>query len=232
MPTFRTEIPAEGKHHGFKLRRTPTTGSVHAIITCPDLIVCDTHFWHGRTTPCERIVNDAGETIDDGPCPPCHDKIPWRTHVYVSAFDAKTVSHFIYECTTHAGLPLQEYRQANGSLRGCIFRATRPLGTANGKVVIETSAANLQKVPLPEAPSLLLCLSVIWRLPLTGLALELDKTVGMNDRFGYATRNPTVKTREAKLAEQRTQPDNQPDPPTIGGILGGNGHAKREKTPE
>jgi len=231
MPTWRNTLPPEGKHMGFSLHRTPSTGDVRAVITSDDLLVCDTHFWHGRTMPCERLLNDQGHTIDDSPCHPCREKVAYRTHCYVAAYDSKKSEHFIFECTTHAAKAFAEYREATGSLRGCAFRASRPKGTPNGKVLIETAPSNLAKYPLPQPPNVVLALAVIWRLPLTGLAIEHDTTSGMNDQAGYARKNPTVHTKPDRMRPQRTQPDNMPEPPTIGEVLSGNGKPKKEPVP-
>ena len=214
MPTWRTTLPPEGKNQGYTLRRTPTNGSLIAIITCDELIVCDTHYWHGRTMPCERECNNEGKTIDDSHCPACLEKAAWRTHVYVSAFDAKKREHFIFECTTHAAKTLQEYRDAAGTLRGCILNACRPKATPNAKVSILTHAADLSKCPLPAAPNIPDALAVIWRLPRTAMEEHPMKY------------SPTeLRTNAKRLRAMRTQPDNACDPPSIGDIVKGNGHA-------
>ena len=214
MPNWRNELPPEGKNHGYDLRRTPTNGNLIAIITCTDLLVCDTHYWHGRTTPCERECNNHGQTIDDSHCPACLEKAAWRTHVYVSAFDNKKREHFIFECTTHAAKTLQEYQDAAGTLRGCILNACRPKGTPNGKVAILTHAADLSKSPLPAAPNIPDALAVIWRLPRTACEEQPHKY------------SPTSLRVDAnRLKKMRQQPDNACDPPSIGDIVKGNGHA-------
>lgn len=207
MPTWRNELPRTDKHMGFDLRRTPSSTSLHAIITCDNLLVCDTHFWHGRTQPCERPD-----------CTPCNESIPFRTHVYVSAFDPKKGEHFLFECTAHAAKPIEEYFQANKTIRGCIILAVRPRGTRNAKVVIQTGTANLQRVQIPDPPNLIRALSVIWRLPANAVTAEETKF-----------RPPEVRTRAEPLRQQRTQPDNAADPPTVGAILSGN---NRPKSPQ
>ena len=223
MPTWRTTLPPEGKNQGFDLRRTPASGAVHAIITCADLIVCDTHYWHGRTLPCERLTNDEGATIDDTPCQPCREKAAWRTHVYVSAFDAKKREHFLFECTAMAAKPLAEYRDANTSLRGCIFYASRPKGTKNAKVAIETNTANLTKFQLPNAPDIALALAVIWRLPRPAITATPTSHAERTQAGDAVPRGKRLRATPARLTQMRTQPDNQPDPPTIAQILAGNG---------
>ena len=201
MPTWQNQLPSVQKHMGFDILRTPESSTIQAIVTCDDILVCDTHFWHGRTTPCERPD-----------CPTCNESIPFRTHVYVSAFDAKARNHFIFECTAHAGKAFADYRAANGTLRGCAFFANRPKGKKNSKVCISTSPVNLQKILLPSPPDLIKALSVIWRLPNSGVYVEEKNH-----------RPPTVKTHTGPINRMREQPNNMPEPPTVGEILGGNG---------
>lgn len=207
MPHWSNELPQQEKHMGFDLRRTPATSSLRAIITCDDILVCDTHFFHGRTSPCERPD-----------CPACNDAIPYRTHVYVSAFNPKTMEHFIFECTSNAAKPFAEYKQTATTLRGCLFDASRPKGAKNSKVVISTATANLSRNPLPEPPNIMLALSVIWRLPLTGLAIEHDKH-----------HSPKVQTKNDPINRMRSQPDNQPEPLSMREILSGNGKSSAHK---
>jgi len=220
MPTWRTELPPEGKNRGYDLHRTPTAASLTAIITSDDLLVCDTHYWHGRTTPCERECNAEGRTIDDSHCPACLEKAAWRSHVYVSAFDAKKREHFIFECTTHAAKIFKEYHDAAGTLRGCIFNASRPKATPNGKVCIITHAADLSKTILPAAPDVVAALAVIWRLP--------RKAIDQTPEAACATR---IAPNHHRLKSMRNQPDNAADPPTIGEIVAGNGELRKKTVP-
>jgi hypothetical protein len=216
MPTWSTKLPPIGKHQGFDLRRTPQSSRLIAIATCESICVCDTHYWHGRTTPCERIVNDDGKTIDDSTCKACQEKQAWRTHCYISAFDGKTREHFLFECTANAAKAFQEYQDANGTLRGCMFCASRPKGGPNSKVVIETNTANLQRVTLPNEPDLPLALSVIWRLPKTALPVETPHF-----------EPPTIRANGNRLTQMRQQTDDAANPPTLGEILAPNGHDRR-----
>ena len=240
MPTFRRELPPEGKHRGFDLIRTPQSSTLQAIVTCENFIVCDTHYWHGRTIPCERICDDRGNTIDDTPCQACREKIGYRSHCYVSAFDAKRCEHFLFECTAHAAKPLAEYHSATYTLRGCVIFAKRPRGTPNGKVCIETGTCNQQKVHLPEPPDLMRALCVIWRVPLTALSHQLEMVEGINDAEGYTTQAPTIHTNAKRMNAMRKQPDNagteadlaerkRAFDADLAKAVGGNGKPKREK---
>ena len=240
MPRFTNSLPPEGKHQGFDLKRTPTTSAIQAIITCEDILVCDTHFWHGRTTPCERKVNAEGHTIDDSMCQACQEKQAWRTHVYVSCFDVKQAEHFIWEATGHAAKPLVEYRDATGTLRGCVLHASRPKATPNGKVVVQTSAANLARITLPHPPDLIRALAVIWRLPAAALETAEIRNQELPTADGHHARQPTLTTREEVLREAFAQVDNAPSLEQLearkADILGqlatatkSNGHAKKQK---
>ena len=208
MPTFRRDLPVQSLHQGFDLKRTPESGALHAIITSEDFLVCDTHFWHGRTIPCERVMNDEGKTIDDTACLACVEKIAYRTHVYVSAFDVKKSEHFIFECTSNAAKALEEYEKGMGTLRGCVIYASRPKGLKNSKVVIETNSSNLAKVKIPNSPDLIKALSVIWRLPTTALEEKKD-----------GKKNGKLHTNNSRIRKMDTQPDNMPDPVSVGELI-------------
>ena len=219
MPTWSNQLPTKKKHMGFDIIRTPQSRPIQAIITCDDILVCDTHFWGGRTLPCERKHQEQDGTLSAGNCSACNGSVPFRSHVYVSAIDCKSRDHFIFECTAFAAKPLSEYREATGTLRGCVFHAIRPKGQPNSRVVIETNTMNLTKIKLADPPNLKLALTTIWRLPLTGMAIE--------DQRG---RHPEAHTVKKPLDRMRNQPDNQPDPPTIGEVIKGNGRKDRAKT--
>jgi len=199
MPNWTNKLPEMQKHMGFDLRRTPALGSLHAICTSSDILVTDTHYFHGRTCPCERPN-----------CPACNEAMPFRTHVYCSCFDVRAREHFLFECTAHAAKPLVEYIAANGSLRGCIIVATRPKGGRNSKVCIQTNICNLAKVQLPEPPDLIRALSTIWRLPV--VALECEERKHAPSR---------VRINGDRLKIMREQEDNAGEPALVGEILAG-----------
>lgn len=208
MPEFRKSLPTSRPNQGFDLKRTPERGALQGIITCENYIVCDTHFYRGRTQPCERVSNDGEKTIDDSNCAACRDKIGYRTHVYASVFDVKTREHFIFECTDHAAKPLDDYQKSNGTLRGCILYASRPKGTKNSKVFVETNTANLQKIVLPNPPDLQRALCVIWRIPLDTFEPVVDHK-----------KNGRLKTNNSRMKDLRDQPDNACEPASIADIL-------------
>jgi hypothetical protein len=181
---------------GFDIRRTPTDRDFVAIVTTADILVTATHFFGGRTIPCESPD-----------CQACNQAVPFRVHVYVSAFVEKSHEHVIFECTANAAKAFQEYKEAQGTLRGCLFRASRPKCTKNGKVVIITRPANLVQLQLPEAPNLVLALSVIWRLPTAALREE-----------GLLRGSPGLTVSSAVSSAVHEQPDNAGGDLKFGGV--------------
>lgn len=228
MPHFQSTLPPEQENHGYKLRRTPETGSLIGIVTSDDLVTCDTHWWHGRTCPCERETTAEGKTLDDSRCPACRAKTPYRTHAYVAAFDLKTRLHFIFECTAQAAKPLADFRAATGTLRGCAINASRSKAIKNSKVNLICNATNLARNPIPTAPDVPAALCVIWRVPRTGWELQLEHEEAMASQHDRKTLFPAVRTRGTAMDEMHEQVDNAADPPTIGEIINGNGRKKKE----
>lgn len=154
MPNWSHELPSQPKHNGFDLRRTPTDRPLRAIVTSETLFVCFTHFWGGRTVPCESPDCDA-----------CKAMSPGRAHVYLSAIDPATRDHFIFECTATAAVPLQAWMQTYQTLRGCFFQASRPKRRRNAKVEIICKPADQTKITLPQPPDIPRAMSTIWNLP-------------------------------------------------------------------
>lgn len=166
MPLFTTEPPPDDRGPALPIMRTPTHKPIVAIITSENLIGCDTHFYHGRSTPHEK--ND---------CPACLDGLPRRWHAYVSAYNARTGLHFIFECTRKATEALVDYRDVYKTLRGCLFEAHRLNPRPNGQVIIRTKPADLSDLRLPAAPNLVACLCILWNIPYPAIDETLADTV-------------------------------------------------------
>lgn len=197
MPTFFERIPTKQTCKGWDLKRTPVSGGISGIITCEKLVATQTHFWGGRTVPCEGEV-----------CKACLAIVPSRWHIYVSAFNPKTREHFIFECTGIAGQPLEDYFEANKTLRGCFFGASRPKCKPNAKVFIETKPMDLAKIVLPPAPDLIRALCTVWQVP----AGPID---GLKE--GESARLP--KKNGKAISKMREHEFNGADPLTMGSIL-------------
>ncbi|MHC4405932.1 MAG: hypothetical protein ACYTG0_40340 [Planctomycetota bacterium] len=159
MPQFSNTPPADPRGHALPLRRTPYHRPLVAIVTCDDLVGCPTHYWGGRTIPCE--AQD---------CEPCLAGSGWRWHGYVSAYEPSLKLHFLLEVTGRCSEAFTNYRKANGTLRGCLFEASRPNAKHNGRVYIKTKTADLQRQPIPDPPNVKQVLSLIWNIPYTDIA--------------------------------------------------------------
>lgn len=213
MPTWSTSLPPERHNMGYSVVRTPDAAPLHLIATSARYVCVDTHWWRGRTVPCERVQDADQRTIDDTPCQACMEKQPYRSHVYLSAINPKTGQHVLFECTAQAAIPIDEYLRAHGTTRGMILHASRAGGKRNSKVLIQTASANQARVALPEPPDLCAALTILWRLPRTALpAPDATKTKRprlqhaalnrMNGRNPNGSATPTDPTRVGEILDK------------------------------
>ena len=158
MPNFSNSLPPKTENRGFDLRRTPPDKPLKGLITTPDIIGCYTHWWGGRTVPCEG----------DG-CEACMANTPVRWHVYLSILESGSYDHFIFECTSKAALPLVDYRNENGTLRGVLMSAFRPKRRRNARVELVLKPFDTSNIKLPDPPDLPRAMSIIWQLPGTAI---------------------------------------------------------------
>lgn len=161
MPQFSTEPPTDPRGHSLELKRCPPGATLTGVITCHDVCGCPTHFYGGRTVPCEQ-----------GECEPCLAGIAWLWHGYVSVYQSQLKHHFLFEMTARCVEPLTEYRKANTTLRGCSIIAQRPSGKPNGRVHLRTKTIDLAGHYLPPAPDLTKVLSLIWSLPAPAVTIQ------------------------------------------------------------
>jgi len=154
MPIFTNAPPQDDRAYSLPLARTPANGKLIGIITTHDLIGCATHWYGGRTIPCE------GET-----CKACLEGVPWRWHSYIAAMLKGTRHHVLLEFTAQASEKLIEYRDAHKTLRGCGITAKRLRNRANGRVMLTCTQTDLESIHLPPEPNVTKALSLIWGLP-------------------------------------------------------------------
>jgi hypothetical protein len=99
---------------------------------------------------------------------------PTRTHIYLSAIAAGTHEHFLFEATAIAAAPFQDWFDATGTLRGCLFLASRPKRRKNAKVEIICKAFDISKINLPQPPDIPKAMAVIWQLPGAAISAKPD----------------------------------------------------------
>jgi len=193
MPQFSNVPPEDPRGHALQLLRTPTGRALVAIATSDDLIGCPTHFWGGRTVPCE--------TQD---CKACNEGIPWRWHAWLSAWSVANHQHFIFETTSRVAKIFVAYRTAHSTLRGCKFRARRRTMAPNSRVLVECQPTDLEGIKLPQSPDLVKCMSIIWNirepdLDVQGILRSVPRVV--TDRHG----NGELITPDGQLFEKHDE---------------------------
>jgi hypothetical protein len=154
MPVFTTEPPPLPDGFVFRILRTPAKGTLQAIVTCTDVIGTNTHFVNNRTIPCEG----------QGECPHCHDGFSKRWHGYVSCMITANLEHVLFEFTAHASDTFRNYYKLHNTMRACLFRATRPSGRHNGRVIIHTAPGDESRYALPDPPDIKRLLCHIWNV--------------------------------------------------------------------
>ncbi len=195
MPQFTSRPPAKPTGYGLDLIRTPANGRITLALTCENIIGCPTHWYGGRTIPCEEVE-----------CPGCAATVSWRWHGYVSGLVAPTRRQVLMEFTAQASETIADYHDSQGTLRGSFLVAQRHRNRHNGRVIVALHAAELEKLNLPAPPDVTASLAIIWNVPQTAIAVD-----GKTDRGPRLTVNDPEKgnNRPAAIAT---------GPPTAAGI--------------
>lgn len=189
MPQYSSTPPENTTGYGLPLLRTPANGRLILGITCDQMIGCPTHWYGGRTVPCE------GEN-----CVPCNEGYSWRWHGYVTGLISGTRRHVMAEFTAQASETIAEYHRTQGTLRGAVLTAQRYKNRHNGRVIVNITAGEIAKMNLPPEPDIIKALGQIWNLP--------QPNLGPPDRF------PTVK----RIRPQTPKSGNN-DPPIVAGSI-------------
>lgn len=154
MPHWTRQIPDDPRGPALPILRTPAFKKLVAIVTSSDLVGTYTHYFKGRTAPCEKPD-----------CEACRNGLPFRWHAYLAAEQTSSALHFIFETTAIGAEPFIDYREQHGTLRGCLFEAARWNNRPNGRILIRTKPADLTERRLPQGPDLTKCLAILWDLP-------------------------------------------------------------------
>lgn len=152
MPQWQNDPPPVDKAVPYRIVRVPPAKPLTGIVTCTEIVGCNTHYLRNRTVPCE------------GPdqCDACAEGHAWRWHAYVSLLLAWSYEHVILELTAAASDPLRNYARNRGSLRGCQLNAHRPSKRPNGRIVVTCKVIDNQHVTLPDPPNIQRILCHVW----------------------------------------------------------------------
>jgi len=198
MLEFQNTPPKDPRGDSLPLIRCPANRGITGIILSDDLLGTETHYYHGRTLPCDRSN-----------CPACSDGFPWRWHAYLSLYSSSTHRVYLLELTARAVEPLVQYRETYGTLRGCEIAAKRATTSPNSRVIITTRPAQLEGKKLPEAPNVLSALSILWNLPLSALQIQGTHRHAQDLSVADGTDkvlDPTVRYATARRNGKRTEP--------------------------
>jgi len=191
MFNFTTDLPEDPRGNSLPLMRCPTNRAVSGIILSTDLVGTRTHYFHGRTIPC-----------DDNSCPACSEALPWRWHAYVAVYSPGSHRTVLFEMTARCAESLIQYRDTYGTLRGCQLTAKRANSSPNSRVILQTAQADLQKIALPAEPDVLEALSIIWNIERPSISVE-----------GRTKQQPELAVRQNRLLQQSTLPTSTPASP-------------------
>lgn len=199
MLNFSSDVPSDPRGNSLPLMRCPSNRSIEGIITCEDLVGTRTHYYRGRTIPC-----------DDAECPACSDGFPWRWHAYVSVYSPRSQRTVLFEMTARCAETLVTYRKAYSTLRGCHLIAKRANTSPNSRVNLQTKQADLQSIALPASPNILEALSIIWNIELPSISLDgvLKETPRMKVKREADKRVSTI---EKSMQASRSQSPNGED---------------------
>ena len=153
MLKFDSVPPPDPRGHALTLTRCPHMKHLAGIILSDNLLGTRTHYYHGRTVPCEHSN-----------CPACDDGVSWRWHAWLPLWSASTEQTVLFEMTARATEVLVAYREKYGTLRGASMRAQRANSSPNSKVIIQVQPADLRHIELPPEPDILGALSIIWNI--------------------------------------------------------------------
>ena len=99
-----------------------------------------------------------------------------------------TLEHFLFEFTATATKTFENYQALHNSLRACHFKAARPSGRHNGRVVIHCKPGDEQRLRLPDPPDVQKILCHIWNVPNTNVSkLYTPDRVGELLKFAPGT---------------------------------------------
>jgi len=154
MPDWSNCPPERTSPRPLQLIRTPVGRALTATITSERLLGCLTHWWGGRTSPCETPHCDA-----------CNHGSPTRWHGYLGLYDERTRGLALLELTDSCDDAIRDAIKLYGSLRGCRIKAYRAKASRNGRVILEIRAPAIDVAALPAAPDVPATLAMIWNLP-------------------------------------------------------------------
>jgi hypothetical protein len=145
--------PTNLERHAIQIIRTPQAGKLVGIALNESILGCYTHYWGGRTVPCQTEH-----------CEACNNGAPARWHAYFAAHCPNTTHIALLEITAAAAETLYLYTHTNGTLRGAQITLRRRGEKKNGQVIATAIPGGMQASHIPEAPSIIKILAQLWHV--------------------------------------------------------------------
>jgi hypothetical protein len=163
MPTWNDKPPKEPIERQYRLIRVPASKPLALVILAEKLTGCPTHYWHGRTAPCERPE-----------CEACEQGNSPRWHAYVPCIIAQTGERCILELTGQAAQQLSPTIDEYQTLRGIKIVVERKSKRPNGRIAITTIPGRVAESSIPAEPDVITTMTHIWGLD-EGEGLKIAK---------------------------------------------------------
>lgn len=151
MLNWKSQPPPKAEGYGMRLLRTPAKGGIRGMITCENLQGTPTHYFGGRTVPCQQKQ-----------CKACENGVGWLWHGYLSMILPSTHEHVLLELTAQACEQVNDFHKQHTVLRGAFVTATRAGKLANGRVILQLSPGDQTGIQLPDAPDIQKHMMHIW----------------------------------------------------------------------
>lgn len=152
MPRFTRSPDGPAETFALRIIRTPHTREITLLSTCTIHVGAYTHWFNGRTTPCEA----------PDPCPACQEGRSARWHGYISALLLPHAEHVLWEFTAPLLEQIDAYIKQHGDLRRAklLARRIKPYPTSRQTIWLRPGDAG--DPPLPPQPDIAKILLHIW----------------------------------------------------------------------
>jgi hypothetical protein len=164
--TWSNAPPRGTQEMAWPMLRIPAAGAKGLIILSNDMLGTNTHYYGGRTTPC-----------DGQNCRACEDNSQKRWHGYLAVWMPKAAKKGILEITEAAGDAVAKAAEKRVSLRALSLAAQRVPTKANGKLVLQLTDSEWSPEGLPPAPDLRRILRRMWGLPADEEVAQMHQSI-------------------------------------------------------
>jgi hypothetical protein len=153
MPHWTNNAPDEADRYTATLIRVKPGRPIRGICASPHMLGCWTHWFGGRTIPC-----------DQPDCIPCESQTSRRWHAYLHLWSPASHHSAILEITALAARELEPYIEQHHTLRGAEIDVQRSNQRPNSPLIIVARPADLQRFQLPEPLDIIAAMSRMWEV--------------------------------------------------------------------